>query len=1272
MKLPALFLLACVAACSLSAQTFTGKISTVGGAPPPDQVQALSVSLQTPESLAVDASGNLYVGEVNGSVIRKVNPVTGASSIYAGVGVFLPGASTALNGTVIGRPLPGFSGDDGPARNALLGSIFAEAVDSHDNLFLLDVVNGTVRRVDAATGIISRVAGNGVTPTATGDGDSALAATFTPPRSVAIDTAGNIYIGETGDVRKVSVNTGLITRIAGGGATTPPAGSSIAATTAKINFVAGLAFDSAGNLFISDRTAARVYKLDTNGQISTIAGGGASGDGNLATQAALTSPGSITIDSANNLYICQPTGARIRKIDAQSGIISTFAGNALQGFSGDGGLATSARISNAAAIAHDAANAIYFVDFGNQRVRRIDPVTGIITTVAGNGSPSFNGDNIAATSALFNNPWVVAADADGNIVLADEGDNRIRQISVSDGTITTVAGNGLPGFAGDQGPAASASIFGPQSVAVAGNGDLYIADTNDSRIRKVDHATGTITTVAGTQSSQLSGDGGPATAAGIGFPSDVAIDGNGNYYILDQGNDVIRRVDGATGLISTYAGSTNGGQAISEGALATAVQITPNTIAVDPNGVLYLGDLNTSSVFSVDPATKVVHLVLQNFAGLNSIRFDYAGNLFVGAIPDVSLTNVQTPGEVLRIDAVTGQQTIVAGGGNPADHLGDGGPATESLLVFPYVGLDNVHGNLLISDQGSSRIRSVELLPVARFQNIFSASGAQNLTLAGFSPVQGGTLTFTLVDQPQHGTLSPLVPGNGTAGVTYTPDSSGATTDSFTFKVSDGNRESLPAAVTITTTANGGVLGVGPSSLQFAPAAAGNFGDVHLVTVSNNVTNGSGLILSGALLSNADFTIVSGGSCGSGSITATLAAGASCTIALQYHPQGAGSRTGTLTVSSNAVNGSQSIALSGTATKGASITALFLIAGSTPIAGQGASFTVQVLGTTVKPTGLVKLLEGQQVLSSSQLDASGQATLIAVLGPGLHTLTASYAGDTNFTPSSSVAIPVTPNNPFPFAFSLSPQSAATGSAAFTLTVNGSEFVTGSTVQWNGANRPTTVVSAQKLTASIPASDLASGGIATITVNTPAPGGGKSSSLSFSVDGPAGPAVPSLGSTTITVTAGSSTTVPLTFAGPGKVTNLSVTCLNAPIGTTCSIAPGNGSVTVAIAASVPKGQYSILLVFSTTATASAQLPPVQSAGIRLGGIFGLALALPFGFVALGTKRRRRKLLALGAILVLSVLISAGCGGGASSPPSTLPPAPSTVTSQSSVSATLVVQ
>ena len=281
---------------------------------------------------------------------------------------------------------------------------------------------------------------------------------FQCSKAIAADGAGNLYIGESGDVRRVGITTGLITRIAGGGVTVPPTGSSIAATTAKINLATGLAFDSAGNLFISDRSAARVYKLDTNGLISTFAGGGTGSDGGLATQAVVLQPGPLTVDSANNLYICELNGSRIRKVDAQSGIISTFAGTVLQGFSGDGGPATDARIFNPKRHLHDSTNAIYFVDASNQRVRRVDPTSGIITTVAGNGSRGFNGDDIPATSALFNDPFVVTADLDGNILLADQGDSRIRQISASDGTINTVAGDGVPRFAGDQGPAASASV----------------------------------------------------------------------------------------------------------------------------------------------------------------------------------------------------------------------------------------------------------------------------------------------------------------------------------------------------------------------------------------------------------------------------------------------------------------------------------------------------------------------------------------------------------------------------------------------------------------------------------------------------------------------------------------------------------------------------------------------------------------------------------------------------------------------------------------------
>src|SRR5439155_1177468 len=252
-------------------------------------------------------------------------------------------------------------------------------------------------------------------------------------------------------------------------------------------------------------------------------------DGGAATNASLNSPASVAQDASGNLYIAEYANHRIRKVTAATGIITTVAGNGINSFAGDGGAATSASLSSPAGVALDASGNLYIADYFNNRIRKVDAASGIITTVAGNGSFGFAGDGGAATSASLSGPAGVAVDAGGNLYIAAYSNHRIRKVDAATGIITTMAGNGNPTFAGDGGAATSASLNFPASVALDASGNLYIADPNNNRIRKVAAATGIITTVAGGGSSL--GDGGAATSASLYDPTALALDASGNLYI---------------------------------------------------------------------------------------------------------------------------------------------------------------------------------------------------------------------------------------------------------------------------------------------------------------------------------------------------------------------------------------------------------------------------------------------------------------------------------------------------------------------------------------------------------------------------------------------------------------------------------------------------------------------------------------------------------------------------------------------------------------------
>lgn len=291
--------------------------------------------------------------------------------------------------------------------------------------------------------------------------------------------------------------------------------------------------------------------------IYTVAGSGTlgyTGDGGPAQSAELNSPYGVSVDASGNIYIADTGNSVIRRVDA-SGKIMTIAGSGAQGYSGDGVPATSAALYKPYRVVADRTGNVYIADFYNNRIRKVD-TSGTITTVAGTGTQGYNGDGIPATTAQLSDPAAVAVDAAGNIYIADTWNNRIRKIDTS-GTINTIAGTGFPGVLGDGGPATSAQVDEPEGIAVDSSGSIYVADFGNSKIRKIDPS-GTMNTIAGTGSIGNSGDGGPATAAFLNLPTGVAVDRAGNVYIADNQNSRVRKVD-TSGTITTIVSTNTSG-----------------------------------------------------------------------------------------------------------------------------------------------------------------------------------------------------------------------------------------------------------------------------------------------------------------------------------------------------------------------------------------------------------------------------------------------------------------------------------------------------------------------------------------------------------------------------------------------------------------------------------------------------------------------------------------------------------------------------------------
>jgi uncharacterized protein (TIGR03437 family) len=587
-------------------------IQTVaGGSSVGDGGLATSAPLSAAEGIARDRAGNLFIADASDHRIRKITP---DGHIF----------------TVAGDGFPGFRGDGGPAGAARLNAPYGIALDDAGNLYIADLGNHRVRRIDPE-GVITTVAGS---------------ETLESPRNVALDGAGGLYVSEfTGQrVRRIGPD-GALSTVAGNG-TAGFAGDGGAATDASLSFPAGLAFDASGNLYIADSGNHRVRKVSA-GIISTVleqlilpTGVAVDVLGNLFVADSgnqlverlgpggdiATLPGSgrdLAADDTGNLYIA--SGPHVLQLSTNAEI-TTIAGDSSYHFRGDGGDALSARLNSPTALAVDSTGVIYIVDQQNQRVRKVDAdgvittamgmgastpeaselstpagiglnklgdlyvsdrnnhriqmlISGdIVVTAAGTGVAGFNGDGISAQQAQISSPGPMAQGRDGTLYFVDEGNRRVRRLSPNgvvttaaqvsargltvdasdrlylsasdsntilrvgaDGKTTVVAGSATAGFSGDEGLATAAQLSSPAGLAVDAQGNLYIADSGNNRIRMVG-PDGIIHTVAGNGAADFGGDGGPALLAALHAPVGVVTDSSGNLWIADTGNNRIRQL----------------------------------------------------------------------------------------------------------------------------------------------------------------------------------------------------------------------------------------------------------------------------------------------------------------------------------------------------------------------------------------------------------------------------------------------------------------------------------------------------------------------------------------------------------------------------------------------------------------------------------------------------------------------------------------------------------------------------------------------------------
>jgi RHS repeat-associated protein len=706
----------------------------------------------------------------------------------------------------LGRPVPGdlytldglgtSNGNGGPAASAPLGSPQG-VLSAGGNLYIADTDGQRVQEVAGSSGTqwgIAMTAGDVYTiagsPTGvagkSGDGGAAGQALLSAPQGVAMDSAGNLYIADTGNnrIQEIAKASGTISTIAGSASGSPgTSGDGGAATAALLIAPGGITLSGAGDLYIADTGNNRVQKVAaSSGTMSTFAGSatgtpGLSGDGGAATAALLKAPGGVALSSAGDLYIADTGNNRIPKVAASSGIISTFAGSAAgtSGHTGDGTPATSAFLNGPAGVMVSAAGDVYIADTNSNRVQEVAKAGGTqfgivmtagdVYTIAGSasGSHGFSGDGGAAISARMHRAAGVTLDASGDVFVADQSNNRVREVTAA-GVMSTFAGNGGQlSNVGNGGPATGAALKTPSGAVSDQAGNVYIADTDNNRVQEIAAANhtqfgivmtaGDVYTVAGsaTAASGSSGDGGPAAVALLDRPSGVAVDAAGNIYIADTTNNRIQEVAAASGTMSTVAGSATGasGSSGDGGPAASALLNAPAGVAVDRAGNIYIADTTNNRIQEVAAGSGTMSTIAGSATGasgssgdggpaasalLNAPRgaaADAAGNLYIADTGNNRIQEIaKAAGTQFGVTMAAGDVYTIAGSASGTSGIsGDGGPATAALLNAPQGVTADGSGNLYIADTLNNRIQEIAVADGTQWSIAMTA--ADIYTVAG-------------------------------------------------------------------------------------------------------------------------------------------------------------------------------------------------------------------------------------------------------------------------------------------------------------------------------------------------------------------------------------------------------------------------------------------------------------------------------------------------------------------------------------------------------------
>jgi hypothetical protein len=956
-----------------------------------DGGSAASAELNLPQGVAVDNANpaNVYIGDTNNCLVRKVNQTTGIITTVAGF----------VNHPATGDPFPscGYTGDGGAANAAELHSPAGLAVNPVNNdVYIADFNNGRIRKVSGglATGTIATVAGGGGSTTTTnncgggapyGDGSAATSGYLCDPQAVSLDTSTspvNIFISEYGrcDIREVVGSSGKIYEVAG---TYNSCGykDNVVATSGQLNDpwqshvavssgTTTVTFADYNNVRVRQFTLTYTSAVPNPGSLTTIAGkgtGGYCGDNGPALNACM-SPVGIGFDSSANIYIGDYGADRVRKITKSTGYISTVAG-----WGANGG--TNVTFSNPIGIsnypgtgislyqpyglfADPASTKVYVAGSGEAASYVLNSSNNTVSHFVGNGVAGFAGDGTAYNGAgtELNGPTAFAKDSNGNLYILDQSNCALREVVVSTGEITTIAGGSLGhlngcGFSGNGGTAVNAQLYYPTGLAIDSSNNIYISEPAECDVRKIAAATKIITTFAGNEHCGYSGDGGPATNAKLNQPYDVSVDGDNNLYIADTSNQRIRKVDAVTNFITTVAGDGVAGYTGDGPAIGVSLN-GPQGVFADPNGNLFVADYNNDIVRWVSPTGQLLTIAgtpqtygfggdggvatSALFAYAARITQDNAGNFYVddyndnrvrkiGAFAGIGFSSSslsfgsQPVGTTSDFQDITvsaigpifiNNVAVTAGFSEVDDCAGVRLSAWQTCDIYVYFDPSTAgvtRGTLTINDNAffAANGNTVSLVgtgaglsisgSLAYGTQLINTSASRTLTLHN----SGSAVTLHSISlvSPTSFSLAttgtcPLGAGSLAAGasctivVAFDPATIGAAKDTLVI-----NSSEAASPILVPATGNGTEVKLSASSLAFGSVTSGSSSTLNL-TVTN--TGSSGTLTISSAVSGTGFTLASGSTC-----TSPVAAGKSCVVPVTFKPTAAQSYSGNLTLTTN-------------------------------------------------------------------------------------------------------------------------------------------------------------------------------------------------------------------------------------------------------------------------------------------------------------------------------------------------------------------------------------